>query len=211
MERFEVKFGTPEPIGFREFDEKYPEIDLDLEVRAAGTVTVTDIDALLYGGTEEAASKIREIALSSLSECIKNWPQGVSFWKNTTKAEVEKYIDGRFAERGITARTVLGSFALTSESRELYDAAVADAVRSGMFVDIIREYKNIIDSNEGQPPAPSSDDRMSGIDWTSGVMQIGIMPDGSRIGASTDRFCRFCGANRMANAKFCTECGSRFG
>lgn len=49
MANINVKFGTPTPIGFREYDEKHPEIDLDLEVRFAGNTAVTDHDRSLYG------------------------------------------------------------------------------------------------------------------------------------------------------------------
>ena len=44
-EMISVKFGTPEPIKFREYDERHPELDLELEFRAAGRapcVTVRD-------------------------------------------------------------------------------------------------------------------------------------------------------------------------
>ena len=54
MADISVKFGTPEPIKFREYDKNHPEIDLDLEVRAAGTAVVSAYDGNLYGSDEEA-------------------------------------------------------------------------------------------------------------------------------------------------------------
>ena len=151
MKQFTVKFGTPAPIEFREYDKDHPDIDLELEVRAAGTLTVTEVDAAIYGSEDEASSKIREIALLSLLDCIRTWPEGRSFWKNTTRAELEKYIDARLSEHGITAKTELFSFALTTESAEMYRTAVEEASKSKMFVDIISPYINIIEGNEGQP------------------------------------------------------------
>ena len=124
MADISVKFGTPEPIKFREYDKNHPEIDLDLEVTAAGISVVTAYDGDLYSGDEEAAIKTGEIALLSLTDCVRAWPEGVSFWNNTTQNVLEKNINERLFEHGITARTDLFSLALTSESRELYDAAV---------------------------------------------------------------------------------------
>ena len=62
MADISVKFGTPEPIKFREYDKNHPEIDLDLEVTAAGISVVTAYDGDLYSGDEEAAIKTGEIA-----------------------------------------------------------------------------------------------------------------------------------------------------
>jgi membrane protease subunit (stomatin/prohibitin family) len=223
MKQFNVKFGTPAPIKFREYDKDHPDIDLELEVRAAGDSTVSAYDDVLYGNSEEFVSKVREVALSSLSDCIRTWPEGRSFWKNTTRAELEKYIDERLSEHGITAKTELCSLALTPESAEIYYTAVNEASKSKMFVDIISPYKNIIDENEGQPRtgkslfdgfpmgknplAPSSDDKMANLD---GTMVMGSVPNGSQITASKDKYCRSCGAKRKEGAKFCTECGEKF-
>ena len=144
MASISVKFGTTEPIKFREYDEVYPDIDLELEFRAAGSSTVSAYDDAVYCSSEEAVSKAREIALSSLSDYVRTWPEGKSFWRNTAKTELAKYIDGRLAECGITAETELSSFVLTKDSRELYDAAVSELTKSKMFVDIINGYRNII-------------------------------------------------------------------
>ena len=183
MEQFTVQFGTPTPIKFREYDENHPEIDLDLEVRVAGNISVTGLDVPTCGSSEELASKVREAALASLHDCIRGWPEGKSFWNNTTRAELENDTDARLAECGIIAKTEILSFALTPESSELYRAAVEEASKSKMYVDIISCYQNIIDGNEGQPRtgtslfdgflmnknplAPSSDDRMADTMFTA--------------------------------------------
>ena len=224
MKQIAVRFGTPEPIGFREYDGKHPQIDLELELRAEGTVTVTYYDSALYGGDDEVSSKAREIALASISDSIRAWPEGKSLWKNTTKAVLEEHIDERLAERGITAKTEIISFVLTPESEELYRAAVNDVCRQKMFVDILSCYKNVIDGNEGQPVtdksifdgmppwhvnplAPSSDDKGAGIDGTT---VLGIVPNGSPPNTSKDKYCRHCGAKRENGAKFCPVCGAGF-
>ena len=156
-----------------------------------------------------------------MSEGVRTWPEGKSFWKNTTKDELAKYIDGCLSECGITTETELYSFVLTQESREMYDAVVSELTKSKMFVDIIAGYRDMIDGNEGQPRtgktlfdgvpigkkplAPSSDDKMADID---GTMKMGIVPNGSPITTSKDKYCRFCGTGSKKNAKFCTECGA---
>ena len=103
------------------------------------------------------------------------------------------------------------------------DAAVSDAAKSKVFVDMIAGFGDIIDGNEGQPRtgkslfdgvpmgknplAPSSDDRMADTDR---ITVMGIVPNGSPIAAPKDQYCRICGARRKENAKFCTECGAKF-
>ena len=223
MADISVKFGTPEPIKFREYDKNHPEIDLDLEVRAAGISVVTAYDGDLYSGDEEAAIKTREIALLSLTDCVRAWPEGVSFWNNTTKTVLEKNINERLSEYGITARTDLFSLALTSESRELYDAAVKKVTEQRWVIDIIDRYKDVIEGNEGQPKTgqsnlvrppmgknpftPSSND---GGFVTDENTLIGIVPNGSPINMYGDKYCRNCGAKREGNGKFCTDCGAKF-
>ena len=223
MENLIVKFGTQKPIGFREYDKDHPQIDLDLEVNAAGQSEVSDYDGGLYGGEKEVVSKTREIALKSLTECISSWPEGKSFWKSMTKTVLEKHIDERLAEHGITAETGLYSLVLTSESRELYDAAVKDMTEQQWFIDRIAPYKNVIDGNEGQPKidtsnyvrppmgknpfTPSSNDEGFRTDENT---VFGIVPRGSPIRTSGDKYCRNCGAKRENDAKFCLKCGSKF-
>jgi|GEM_PF-4325269 len=224
MENIRVKFGTPTPIKFREYDKDHPQIDLDLEVRFAGLSVVSAYDAALYDGDDEVSLKVRETALQYLTERIRTWPEGRSFWKNTTKTVLEESLDRRLSEYGITAKTDIFSFALTPESRELYDAAIKDVTEQKMYIDILDRYGNISYKNEGQPVfgkspftvlltgnrnpfTPSSDDKAANTDETT---VMGIVPNGSRINTSKDKFCRFCGTKRVDGAVFCTECGTKF-
>lgn len=224
MANINVNFGDPAPIEFREYDEKHPEIDLDLEVRFAGNTAVSVYDRSLYGSDEEVASKVRETALSCLPELIRSWPEGRSFWNNTTRSVLEKHLDERLSELGISAKTDLFSLALTSESRELYDAAVKHMTEQKYFVDLISPYKKVIDGNEGQPVAgnpligglhtlkyipPSSNGVMS-PDPILDPKRFEIKPNGGADAAPNDKYCRSCGAKRENEAKFCAECGARF-
>ena len=227
MKSVDVKFGTPEPIGFREYDSGHPLIDLDLEFRAAGISSVTACDGALYNGEEDMTSKVRETALSAIKEFVSAWPEGRSFWKKGTKAELENCIDRRLAEMGITAETRIFSFALTSESAELYNAAVKEHCEQKPFVDIIDKYKDILEGNEGQPITgrmtrpelfgryftPSSDDKGMKISENADSAFVGMDPpaDLERMySGANDKYCRQCGAKRENNAKFCHECGAKF-
>lgn len=223
MADISVKFGTSAPIKFREYDKNHPEVDLELEVRAAGTTIVSAYDSGLYFNDEEIASKTRKIVLESLEERIKSWPEGVSFWKKATKAVLENYIDEQLSENGITARTVLFSFVLTPESRELYDAVVKHVTEQRWTIDIADWYRKVIEGNEGQPVigtynyvrppmgknpfTPSSNDE--GFSTGKNTV-LGIVPNGSPINTSGSKYCTNCGAKREGNAKFCTECGAKF-
>ena len=224
MTDIKVKFGTGTPIGFREYDENYPQIDLDLEFRAAGISVVSAYDGVLYGGDEEAVIKTGEVALSALKDCVRTWPEGKSFWNSATKAVLEEYIDERLSEYSITAETDLFSLALTSESRELYDAAIKNLTEQEWFIDVIDRYKNVIAGNEGQPVTGGSDlDRPpmgrnpftpSGNDEGFGMDKKTVawfIPNGSMINTSGDKYCRQCGTKRENGVKFCTECGAKFG
>ncbi len=223
MADLSVKFGTPAPIKFREYDKNHPEVDLDLEVRAAGISVVSAYDGGSYSNDEEAAIKTREIALLSLTDCVRTWPEGKSFWNNATKEVLEKFIDDSLSEHGITAKTDLFSLALTPDSRELYDAVIRNMNEQQWIIDVIDRYKDVIDGNEGQPFTgksnfdrppmgknpftPVSNDEGFGTDTNT---LIGIVPNGSPIKMSGDKYCRNCGAKREGNSKFCTECGAKF-
>ena len=97
-------------------------------------------------------------------------------------------------------------------------------IYSMVFLCVVKfSLKNIIDGNEGQPRtgeslfdgflmgknplAPSSDDKMANMD---GTVVMGIVPNGSQITVSKDKYCRSCGAKRKEGAKFCAECGAKF-
>ena len=47
-EMFSVKFGTPESIKSREYDERHPELDLELEFRAAGNRAISKVSGKRY-------------------------------------------------------------------------------------------------------------------------------------------------------------------
>ena len=115
-----VKFGTPTPIRFREYDARRPQIDLDLEVRIAGTAAVTAYDEQRYADAAAVMAEIRAAALPALAECLRTWPEGKSVWNNRTKAVLTDTLDQCFMARGISAKTEITSFSLTAESAALF-------------------------------------------------------------------------------------------
>ena len=138
---------------------------------------------------------------------------------------LEKHVDWRLADCGITAETELFSIVLTSESSELYHSAVEEANKQSPYTDFIDQYRNIINGNEGQPRVsgniisnmigfnnpfmPSSDDR--GIKIADNVDLSNLPRDLERMySGATDKYCRQCGTKRPEYAKYCPECGKKY-
>ena len=209
-----VKFGTPTPIRFREYDARCPQIDLDLEARIAGAAAVSAYDEQRYTDAAAVMAEIRAAALPALAECLRNWPEGKSVWNNRTKAVLADTLDQCFMARGISAKTEITSFSLTSESAELFQGVMAaenERMRN-MYADLA-DMIDVSLRNEGQPPLehgmkpPSIDGGMMiGVDTAPGMRFVAQ----EIRNAPTDKFCRLCGTKRAAQAKFCTECGAAF-
>ncbi len=230
MENITVKFGTLTPLRFREYDKAFPKVDLELEIRIAGHSDVSTFDSAIYGSDEEIKLKARETALSSLKESINTWPEGKSFFKNTTKEVLEEKIDGSLVEHGIEAKTVITSFVLSPESEEEYRAAVEEATKETMSADAMKKYAEVSYRNEGQPAGneierPYMGDLMSPMSGPSSIdggMKTADNADPEFMSMDPpenleamysgvhDKYCRQCGTKRLGNAKFCPVCGERY-
>jgi len=223
MDKISVRFGTPEPIGFREYDERWSGIDLDLEGLVAGVTEITGYDPERYPDPETVRETVKEIALPTLKAIFAEWPEGRSLWRKTGKEEIADCFDRRLAERGITCATEILSFTLTEESRQLFQEAMRweweRNVRNWPGWDHL-DFNTTL-NNEGQPvqnPSvsplpqgmdrrffPDSDDR--GVDGATPGTPVGLW---NCRGAPTDKYCRSCGAKRPEGVRFCPECGASF-
>ena len=68
---FEVKFGTPKPIMFREYCVYGDNIlDIDLEARFAGKCEVSEYDGSRYGNDEEVSLFIKQSCSEILEKCL---------------------------------------------------------------------------------------------------------------------------------------------
>ena len=117
---FEVKFGTPKPIMFREYCVYGDNIlDIDLEARFAGKCEVSEYDSSRYGNDEEVSLFIKQSCSEILEKCLKNLPEKKSVVRSHFYG-----LDGLFSteleSRGITAKIELFSKKLTEDSESVY-------------------------------------------------------------------------------------------
>ena len=114
---FQVKFGTPKPVTFREFCENY-EVDIDLEARFAAKCEVSEYDNVRYANDEAVVAAIKENGPAIIGKCLKNYPEGKSKVKNNF-CELDRLFDEELKNYGITAKTEFFSKTLTEESESL--------------------------------------------------------------------------------------------
>ena len=117
---FEVKFGTPKPVTFRECCKCGGKvIDIDLEVRFAGKCEVTKYDNSRYANDREVSSFIKSNCSEILEKCLKNQPKGESAVKSCFRG-----LDGAFSTElensGIIANTDIIVKNLTEDSEKMY-------------------------------------------------------------------------------------------
>ncbi len=119
MEPLNFKIGTPKPVYFREYDFAYKTTDLDLDVRIAMSVEVTDFDSERYKDASEVYDAVKADQLGLFQECMKQLPEGKSAVKGYTTL-VPEAMSKVLSEMGITAKTEVFSFALTEDSQKEY-------------------------------------------------------------------------------------------
>ena len=206
MDETTVKFGTPEPIGFREFSKARPEIDLDLEARIVGQSVVSDFDETVYTDADAAGLKITQSAALIIKDCFDGWDHDISIRSEGSKTEIL-------------------SFTLTPESQSLFEGAIKQYLdlKNGVYGWDHLDFGPYAENNEGQPrynesptaPGigglpwymnPDSDDVMADVKLTPEMMKCKTAaPNGKG-----DKFCRQCGEKRAEGSRFCTGCGAKF-
>ena len=128
IEPFSIKFGTPKPVPFVErYD--MPGIEVDVAARVAGSVDVSECDKKAFASGQDPAAELKNMmpqlvaatfAKLSAVSVVKNVPEGV-----------EKELEAMLAQRGMTAKVKIVSFALTEESRDVLKQAVCAVTPEG--------------------------------------------------------------------------------
>ncbi len=118
---FELKFGTPKPIGFREYWERGGTyVDVDLEARFVFKVEVSDYDGNRYDSDDAVISEIKVNGSEMISKCLnEDWPENTPIVKSNFKG-LEGLLDQELERRGIKTHSELVTRILTSESEEEY-------------------------------------------------------------------------------------------
>ena len=121
---FEVKFGTPKPVTFREYCEYGNQVmDIDLDVRFVGKCEVSEYDNARYANYEEVSSFIKSHCCEILQKCLDNWPEGKSVMRSRFSGLDESF-SSELKNSGISAKTEIILKNLTEDSQTLYDEAL---------------------------------------------------------------------------------------
>lgn len=174
-----IKLGTPNPVTF--YEAVLPgSIELDLELRTAAQIDVTEYDATKYADAAALEDFIRDRFDALLVQSLKKTNNGSLMKGSNPGKYVASLIRDELATYGITGEVETIGFALTEDSEKRLKEAMEDA----------RHYLTGEIDRTDRP--------------CSGFL------DQDRFLGTHDKFCRNCGAKRADNAKFCTECGSIF-
>ncbi len=200
-----IKLGTPNPVTFHEV--VIPgSVELDLELRTAAQIDVLEYDEAKYGDAAAIEDFIRDRFYALLVQSLKKTNKGSLMRGGNPGKYLASLVEDELATYGITAKMETIGFALTEDSEKRLKEAMEDArpYLTGETDSTDRPYSNFLDQSTFLGPSDYKSDCVPPppfiFDPSKASMQMGIQ----------DKFCRNCGAKRMKDAKFCTECGNAF-
>ena len=213
-----IKLGTPSPVSFHEV--VIPgSIEVDLEMRTATLIEVTEYDKGKYGDAAALEELIRDRFLGLIMQALKKTRNGTLMRGGNPGKYLASLLKDELAAIDIESEIEMIGFALTGNSEKLLKEAMKDAqpFLIGETVDRTdRPYSGFLDQDKylGKTdyrsdcvPPPLFDPAKS----TMPMFAFDPGPMSTSDPAFHDKFCRNCGAKRYQNAKFCTECGSPLG
>ncbi len=194
-----ILLGTPNPVTFHE--EVIPgSIELDLELRTAAQIEVTAYDETKYADAVALEDFIRDRFYALLVQSLKKTNNGSLMKGGNPGKYLASLIKDELATYGITGEVETIGFALTEDSEKRLKEAMEDAkpYLSGETDSTDRPYSGFLNQDRFLANAPE----------TASAPVTTPAPESPS--ETSDKFCRNCGAKRMQNARFCTECGSVF-
>ena len=124
---FSVKYGTREPLHFREGGEN----GLTLKMQIRGDLGVYGFDPEKYLGEEDVSKAIREFATEILQDVLEHWEAGRSVMQSDVKAILCPALERGLSGRGIQARADTLFWQLTEDAKDLYVSAKNSEAPSG--------------------------------------------------------------------------------
>ena len=137
MEKIRVLFGTPEPIWYREADERLG-YDLDINCSVSGAVTVYEYPSEM--GEETLSNTVKETAVTAVEECLHKSPFGKPLYSSKIRQQaiLGKAIEDALLLKGIRAEAEIVDFKVENESKEELDALIKEYIKAAtpkMYVD----------------------------------------------------------------------------
>lgn len=187
------KYGTPEPVTFREtmgtdyFEE-------EMQARTAMNVNVYEYDAEKYGDTDKLVTLLKAGMRGMIEKALEIMSKG-SVVRCRTQQKLSETLEIELADEGVTAEVDVFTFTLTEESEKLCNEMRECLINNATVDRTDRPAPQFFEKfkSDCAPPADPN-----------------TLPDRFKMFMGMGQFCRTCGAKRENNAKFCTECGTKF-
>ena len=121
-----IKLGTPSPVSFHEV--VIPgSIEVDLEMRTATLIEVTEYDEGKYGDAAALEELIRDSFLELIMQALKKTRNGTLMRGGNPGKHLASLLKDELAVIGIESEIEMIGFALTENSEKLLKEAMKDA------------------------------------------------------------------------------------
>ena len=187
------KYGTPEPLTFREtmgtdwFDE-------EIQARTAMNINVYEYDTEKYGDTNSLVSALKAGMRGMIEKCLQKMSES-SVVRSRPHKRLSEALEKELSDIGVTAEADVFNFVLTEESEKLCNE-VRDCIINSAYVDRTdRPCKDYLE--KFKPDCVLQGD--------PGRMNNPFLMNTQRY-----EYCIECGTKREGNANFCTKCGYKF-
>ena len=131
MSELSFKFGTPEPVTFKEYCS-----DTEFKARAYGTATVTYYDSLIYGDDESAVPKIEKKIYELIPECFALWPEGKLIMGPDNELILNGLLMDALEKVGVTATISVRNVDLVAGQMDTYQEQCGKEIRNRLFGEI---------------------------------------------------------------------------
>jgi hypothetical protein len=124
MSELSFKFGTPEPVAFKEYCS-----DTEFQARLFGTALVTYYDSLVYGNDDSARTKIQKKIYELIPECLARWPEGKLIMGPNNKVILSGLLEDALSEAGVTADVAVMNIDLVAGQKDIYQEQCGETLQ----------------------------------------------------------------------------------
>ncbi len=127
MAVFSVKFGTPEPIPFREHG-----CEGEYLARVRGGAEVSDYDAARFGEGAAAEAALKKRIAELLPDCFARWPEGKLIMGSGNREILNGLLESALAAEGVTAKADVRGVDLAEGQMDDYSKNCGEALRESL-------------------------------------------------------------------------------